>query len=93
MKKLNQIEKGNFVANEELDNIIGGYCPGNQTYYESCSKFSNSCLTEYWNCNKYLFCDVDSPSYMDCPHFVTQCMPIPHYTTCSLQTGYNINIV
>ncbi len=30
---------------------------------------------------------------MDCPHFVTQCMPIPMYTTCSVQNGYDVEMV
>ena len=93
MKKICDIEKNQFVSNEEMKDVVGGVCPGNQAYYESCSNFSNTCLNNYWTCKKYLFCDVNAPSYMDCPHFVTQCMPIPMYTTCSVQNGYDVEMV
>ena len=67
--------------------------PWKSAYYESCSNFTNTCLNNYWTCKKYLFCDVNAPSYMDCPQFVTQCMPIPMYTTCSVQNGHDIEMV
>lgn len=30
MKKICQIEKNQFISNDEMNNVVGGVCPGNQ---------------------------------------------------------------